>query len=234
MTVASSVDHQRLSGYLEQMYSSRLSGFVEVPVRFLNPSLDPAFAARTIDNSSGLGDVNAGFRYGLVQCDHRTITFQLRILAPTGDARRGLGTDHVSIEPSFLGQRAWNDRLTTFSEFRAWIPISDSQANGEDFADTVLRYGVGASYTLTESCVGCETGRLDGVAEAVGWTVLGGQKFNPLRPTETDAAGDTIVNLKIGGRWSVGSRSFSVSYGNALTSEVWYEDIVRAEYVWLY
>lgn len=236
LTLATSVDYQEFTGYLEHVFSNRLSAFVEMPFRLLNPELDPAVAAMpgalTIDNTGGLGDINAGFRYGIAQCDDYDITFQLRIYTPTGDADRGLGTAHVSIEPSILAQRELSDRLTTFGEFRIWAPISDSQFMGQDFAGTVLRYGAGASYLLSESCYKGRPSRLDGVLEFVGWSVLDGLKFNPL--TGPLPADDTIVNVKVGGRWTVDNHSFSVSYGKALTQEVWYDQILRAQYTMLY
>ena len=56
-----------------------------------------------------------------------------------------------------------------------------------------------------------------------------------------DAAGDTIVNAKIGVRLGFGplvgpanlSRSdLYIGYGRALTGDVWYKDILRVEYAW--
>jgi hypothetical protein len=112
------------------------------------------------------------------------------------------------------------------------VPISDSvnPINGRDFAGTILRYGLGGAYDLWQSCDGCD--RFSAVVEFVGWSVLSGQKFNPLFPNDTEAAGDTIVNGKFGGRWVFGNQSIYAGYGRALTSEVWYTDIIRAEYTY--
>ena len=53
------------------------------------------------------------------------------------------------------------------------------------------------------------------------------------------ARGDTIVNAKLGVRAGFGDRcdtgwlsrsDLYVGYGRALTGEVWYKDIVRAEF----
>ena len=67
----------------------------------------------------------------------------------------------------------------------------------------------------------------------VGWTVLNGQEFSPVanggRPY--DAGGDTIVNLKAGVRADFGrANSVYLGYGQALTGEVWYKDVIRLEY----
>src|SRR5436190_3231933 len=143
---------------------------------------------------------------------------------PTGDSDRGLGNDHVSLEPALLYYRKLTERLTLESEFRVWVPI-----DGSDFEGNVLRYGVGLSYDVVRGC----NYRIAPVVEVVGWTVLNGQEFSPVanggRPY--DAGGDTIVNLKAGVRADFGrANSVYLGYGQALTGEVWYKDIIRLEY----
>ncbi len=49
-----SIDFQDVSAYLELALADRLSGFVEVPYRFLNPTV--------IDNTSGFFDIQNGLR----------------------------------------------------------------------------------------------------------------------------------------------------------------------------
>jgi hypothetical protein len=68
----------------------------------------------------------------------------------------------------------------------------------------------------------------------VGWTVLSGKEAFPQPSglvTVDDAAGETIVNVKVGMRAS--SNRFGdvfVGYGRALTGDRWYEDTVRLEW----
>jgi hypothetical protein len=88
------VDFQELSAYLEMAASDRLSGFVNVPVRFINPEVNADHA--------GLSDVDAGFKYAFLRSSDQVATFQFRTYAPTGDAHLGLGTRHVSLEPALL------------------------------------------------------------------------------------------------------------------------------------
>lgn len=229
--LATNVDYQEVTGYLERAFSDQFSVFAELPFRMVQYELDPAVNnATVINDAGGVSDLNVGFKYLLASNCQRDITFQLRIYTPTGDARRGLGTAHVSLEPSVLFFNVHSHRWYTFGEFRVWIPISDSNFNGDNFAGPVLRYGLGTSYMLAEQCFHNKMSRLDGVAEFVGWTVLDGYKFNPLTPTELDASGDTIINVKAGLRWSVGRHAIAGSYGTALTRETWYQSIARLEY----
>jgi hypothetical protein len=239
--LANKIDYQEFWGYYENAFSDRFSAFIDVPFRLVNFQLDPAIAAANngaqgIPNSGGLSDIHFGAKYALVADPYRYDTIQVRIYTPTGDADRGLGTNHFTIEPAYLAFRQLSNRLRFNGEFRAWVPISDSQAvlNGQtkNFAGTVLRYGAGLSYDLYQSC-DCPNDALSAVTEFVGWTVLSGLKFNPdPRIGVQDASGDTIVNGKFGLRYRWSNQSVYAGYGVALTSQNWYTDIIRAEYTY--
>jgi hypothetical protein len=211
-----SIDFQDVSAYLEVAAFDRLSAFVELPVRFINPEINA--------NSAGLGDMNAGFKFAFLSKPDQVATFQLRTYAPTGAASRGLGNHHVSIEPGLLFYQGLADRLAVEGEFKWWIPVG-----GTDFAGDVLRYGLGVS------CNVCEVHkvRVSPVLEVVGWTVLDG-KESFLAPDGTvpveDAAGDTIVDVKAGVRLRLADvGDFYTGYGRPLTGDRWYENVYRVE-----
>src|SRR5262249_47232804 len=90
--VETSVDYQDIRSYAEYAFNSRLSAFLEVPVRFINPQQN--------GNHAGLGDIEFGFKGALIADCDRYLTFQLRTFTPTGDGRKGLGTEHYSLEPA--------------------------------------------------------------------------------------------------------------------------------------
>jgi hypothetical protein len=215
------VDYQDLMAYVEAAWTDRFSAFVEIPVRFLNPDLNA--------NTAGLADLNAGFKAALFQSDTSILTFQLRTYAPSGDADRGLGNGHVSLEPALLAYSSLTDRLHLEGELRYWVPLTNN-----DFAGDVLRYGVGLGYDLFSH----EGRRITPVAELVGWTVLGGKEsvVPPLTPAVVkDAAGDTILNVKLGVRVELGDRmDFYAGYGRPLTGDRWYENTFRLELRLLY
>lgn len=212
-----SVDYQDISSYLEVALNNRFSGFVEVPVRFLNPVVNK--------NETGLADINAGFKWAFVACEDQFLTFQMRTYIPTGDAFHGLGTRHVSLEPALLAYQRLSDRLVVEGELRDWIPI-----NGTDFAGNVIRYGVGLGYEVVHS----DALRMMPIVEFVGWTVLGGKELTETGVT-LDASGDTIINSKIGVRTYFGHGSdLYVGWGHALTGARWYEDILRVEYRYVF
>ncbi len=215
------VDYQELSAYLEWAASDRLSGFVNLPVRFLNPDVNA--------NHAGFSDLDAGFRYAFIRTDCQVATLQFRTYAPTGDSHRGLGTHHVSLEPALLFFDRLAERLALESELRIWVP-----AGGTDFAGPIVRYGVGCHYALYQTT----NFTLTPVIEFVGWTVLDG-KETVVPPDGVafvhDAAGESILNAKLGLRVRFQDRAdMYVGYGRPLTGTRWYDDIVRVEFRLLY
>lgn len=222
-----SVDYQEYTPYLERAISPGFSLFAETPVRFINPDIN--------DNTGGMGDINFGFKGSLYHTDSQFLTAQLRVYAPTGDADRGLGTGHASLEPGVLYLGRVNDRLITQGEFRVWIPLSDSQFQGRNFAGTVLRAGFGGGYDLVNLDTSTKRRRLTGTFETVAWYITDGLAFGGVdNPVVLDADNDTIVNLKTGLRYTAGRQSIASSYGFAVTGDRWYSDIMRLEYRYAY
>jgi hypothetical protein len=220
------VDYQELSSYFEFAPTQRLSGFVEVPFRWVDIAFLPAGVAN--ENHHDLSDVNFGLKYALLYEPDRVVTVQLRTYAPTGDSTRGLGRNNWNVEPALLVYQRLSERLIFEGEVRDFIPISSA----DDFAGNVIRYGAGLSYLVYTGA----TFRVAPVGELVGWTALSGKELADAGPV--NAAGDTIVNAKVGLRLGFGQATepgvlskadLYIGYGRALTGDVWYKDIFRAE-----
>jgi hypothetical protein len=212
----SSVDYQDVALYCEGLVTPSISGFVNVPVRFLNPEQNP--------NTAGLADMDLGIKAAFIDEEDLVATFQFRTYLPTGDVDRGLGNDHVSLEPALLVYKPIAECWGLEAELRDWIPI-----DGTDFAGNIIRYGVGVHYDW--ACSPCW--QIVPVAEVVGWTILDGQ-VSVRQPSGAaiveSAAGDTIINTKLGARLKCGERfDIYTGYGRPLTGDVWYENIVRFE-----
>ncbi len=217
-----SVDYQDIRSYIEYAPVPRFSAFVELPVRFLNPDNNA--------NTSGFADMNAGFKYAMQYTPTQITTFQLRTYIPTGDPFKGLGTDHVSLEPALLFYRQITNRLSFEGELLDWIPVG-----GTNFQGNIVQYGGGLGYRVYNT----PTARITPVAEFVGWTVLNGKEFLFPENVVKEAGGDTIINAKFGVRAGVGQLASTnlrnraeiyVGYGRALTGTVWYKDIMRLEF----
>jgi hypothetical protein len=209
-------DFQDLLGTVELLLLPGLSGFVELPVRFVDLQANP--------NASGLADMNAGVKYAFVNREDFVSSLQLRTWIPTGDSFRGLGTNHVSLEPALL---LWTqlDRWNFEGEVRYWIPLG-----GTDFAGSILRTGAGCSYHLFQT----QRVQVLPVGEVITWVVLGGKEAIPLSATDVrveSAAGDTIVNAKLGIRFKYANwGDLYTGYGRALTGDRWYANTFRVEW----
>lgn len=216
-----SVDAAELSLGLEYAPLVNLSLFAELPYRAVNPEVNP--------NASGLGDIQLGVKYALLATRENYLTLQVRAYAPSGDARKGLGTHHWSIEPGLLYYGRLSERAALAGEMRLFVPIdgSSGQATGfnRDFAGDVIRYGIGLSYDF-DPAWGM---KFSPVVELVGWSILGGIMTDAT--TGPESARANILNLKVGARVAFNNRdSVYLGYGYSLTKQDWYQDIVRLEY----
>lgn len=215
---------------VEYAFAESFSVFAEVPFRILKPEV--------LARASGFGDARVGIKAAAVAEDNRHVTFQLGVYIPLGDALKGLGTNHASVEPALLYHERVADRFTIESELRFWIPVGGSTALGvpgataaDDFHGSVVRYGVGFGYDASPE----STVRITPVVEFVGWTVTNGHVTGATDGTAAtvtfEDANTTIINVKAGIRFGVREAdAIFVGYGEALTNDVWYDRVVRAEY----
>ena len=198
-----SVDYQLLQADVEYVLFDGVSAFFEAPVRFMNPEQN--------DNTAGFGDLQAGFKLALWECHHRVVTFQLRTYVPTGDADRGLGTEHAKsrARAAVVSNACQTDSNSRRSSKIGFLMDGSSSAGtsspNQEFSGNVLRYGVGLGYDLFSD----RTYQLTPVAEFVGWTLIDGfgtvsQDGTPATTTVPEVDGDTIVNFKIGSRLTFG------------------------------
>lgn len=235
--LATSLNFQQLLADVQYSLHPRVAVFGSVPLRFVQPQsflgevLSPPQTGNTFEGGSGFSDIRAGVKASIVSTDTATLTGQAQFYFGSGDATKGLGTDHTSFETALLFHQRLSDRVTIESQFGDWHPIGGSSfigtgpLNGADYAGDVLFYGIGPSFELVN------TGRLSfaPVIELVGWHVLGGlqQDAGTLGPAD----GTNIVNLKLGARTTFDEKSsFYVGYGFPMTDAQWYGNIVRFEY----
>jgi hypothetical protein len=228
--IVTGLKFQQFNVFGEYAVSPRVSIFGEMPLRWIKPA---SFVPGTgsFGNQSGIGDLTAGVKLGVVTEDMRDVTVLMRATLPTGDALKGLGTDHASVEPALLYRQDVNDRVSVESQFGVWLPLGGSQgplASDGKFSGAVLYYGIGPSF----DAVTTDTVRVSPVIELVGWRVLRGFETKTLlTPLNGDAQGVNIVNLKIGARTSfANSGSFYFGFGWGLTDAVWYDKMLRFEY----
>lgn len=225
-----SVDFLNTTAYLEIAALNRLSVFGSAPHNEASIHYSPALDLT--QTFSGLGDATVGFKFALIATESTYLTFQYTYYIPTGDGIRGLGTEHNSVEPALLLTTRLTDKLTAYGEVREWRAIGGEP----NFAGIVRRYGVGAGYQLIET----GSFRASPILELVCWQIRKGQETHFEDGNTFDAAGTTILNLKYGIQFDfagsndpvgwLGRSALYLGYGQSLTPDRWYKDVVRIEY----
>jgi hypothetical protein len=232
--LATNINFQQLYMRGEYAANRHFSLLVDVPVRWIQPQ---SFAPGTVGpgqtpfgKHDGFSDVQAGFKLALLATQRRYLTVQFIATIPSGNTFQGLGTGHYSVMPSVLYFQRVTDRLSVEGQLGDTHPMQSSGPMA--FAGDIFTYGLGPSYTLYRG----EQVTFTPVVEMVGWHVLGGMENNAAALAATgdpfvNVAGINIVNLKAGARTTFGHhQSIYVGFGQALTHDVWYKHIVRAEY----
>jgi len=224
---ANDVNYQQLLVFGEFALANRVSLYGELPTRWLQPQSFIPGTGGSFPNHTGIGDVKAGVKLGAVANARNAVTVQAQWFYPTGSSENGLGTNHASLQSSLLTYHQLSDRLILETEIGEWHPFGGSAglptSSSDGFAGDVFFYGAGPSFQIYQS----STTRIAPVVEVVGWHIISGAQT----AATSDASGINIVNLKLGGRIAWKSQhSVYAGYGHALTSESWYDDIVRIEY----
>jgi hypothetical protein len=119
--IARRIDVEEFSMYTEAA-AGPFSFFIEIPYRELDPyaadiSPNPAI------HQSGFGDMNLGTKSLLLDCDLLQIAFQFKTFLPVGNFTKGLGTGHVSLEPSLLFTLKLTPDTYLQAQAAYWIPI---------------------------------------------------------------------------------------------------------------
>ena len=213
--------------FAERAVGDRFSVFGELPIRGITPEAFVPTGLNDWTGSTGLGDLRFGGKVGLLSDDDRAVTALVRMAVPTGDARKGLGNDHASIEPALLFHGALSERVGIEAQLGYWKSLGGSAGvNSDDnFSGDILTWGIGPSFEVYR------TDRLSvaPVVELMGWRVLSG--FQTCADCDAEASGTNIVNLKLGARATVRDRhSFYGGIGWGLTDDVWYSGLFRLEY----
>lgn len=226
---ANGVDYHQLYIEGEVAFDSRVSVFGQIPVRWLEPTSFLPNTGGPFPSATGISDVRGGVKLGLSDAaSPYNLTAKVQLYLPTGDAGKGLGTHHTSVEPSMLFQGELTPTVTLESQVGVWLPIGGAAplpgTTADHFAGRILYYGIGPSVTVYET----SRVRVTPVVELVGWRVLAGNQTKAGGPD--DASGTNIVNIKLGARIGYDAGSFYVGVGKAITDAKWYDNILRFEY----
>jgi hypothetical protein len=204
------------------MYTEAATGaagfFVEMPYRAIYPD--------HYDFAAGLVDMNLGTKSLLLDSEFLLVGFQFRTFLPTGKTRRGLGTGHVSLEPSLLVAMQFNPETCLEAQLSQWIPIGgDSSHQG-----SLLHYHTSLNRTLGHIL---HKDPIIGTLEFNGWSFQTGQYTHPDTGLPVGSSGTTYATLGCGVRVFFCDRiDFGVAAAYAVSARHWAEQIYRTELRW--
>lgn len=111
--------YNELSYYTEAA-SGNIGIITEIPYRAINPVEGP--------HTANFGDIMVGTRTLLFDCELLQITFLMKTFIPAGSTGKGLGTGHVSLEPSLVYGIKLGPETYFQGQFSQWIPLGGDQS----------------------------------------------------------------------------------------------------------
>jgi hypothetical protein len=232
--IASRIDVEDLSLYNE-VASGNFSAFVETPYREVDPTTSPISAALGLDpccHRSGFADMNIGAKSLLLDCELMQVAFQFKTFLPVGNFTTGLGTGHVSLEPSLLYTFKVGPDTYLQGQFAYWIPIGGDAL----YQGNIFHYHTSLNHVLWRPIPDVQ---LIGTAEVNEWSVLGGNftqtDFFDVATRRPFAVSATTTMLSMGpGLRLVICDKIDVGVGTAfsVTGPRWAEEQIRAEFRW--
>lgn len=148
------VQHIQLFQYLKKSKSWQYSFTQEWPapkqahqVSYTIPVLHAADPA----NSSGIGDIALNYRYQAVLKDHIALSPRLSVILPTGDYKKGHGTDAVGIQVNVPLSVELSDKFVTHWNLGATYTPGSREAGGAKADTTAFNYGASLIYLATEN-----------------------------------------------------------------------------------
>src|SRR5262249_3069946 len=129
------------------------------------------------DDHANFGDLTAGTKSLLIDCELLQLAFQFKTYIPVGNSRNGLGTGHTSLEPGLLASLKISPDVYLQSQVAYWIPIGGDQ----DFQGATWHYHASLNCLLYK----WSAWELISTTEFNGWTFTDGLVTDPTVPTAT-------------------------------------------------
>jgi hypothetical protein len=213
-----------LSLYTE-IAAARVSLFFNIPYRSIQPSLQTD-GTSSLGHHAGFGDMSVGTKSLLYDCELLQLTFQMTTYLPVGSPFKGLGTGHVSLEPSLLFDLKLGPETYFESQLAVWIPLGGDPG----YQGAITHYHFSLNHTLFRCLPNVP---LIGTLELSGWSFESGSYTDPVLGSFQHAGGETYVSAGPGLRLVVCDKiDFGVGTHFSLTKDHWADTLIRAEFRW--
>jgi hypothetical protein len=211
------LDFNVLSLYTE-IAAANFSASVEFPY----VSIDPEQAA----HAAGFGDIIIGTKSMLLDCELMQVTFAFKTIVPSGNFTKGLGTAHVSLEPSLLWAVRLAQNTYTQGQLSEWIPLGGDT----DYAGAIFHFHFSLNQVLWRPL---DDVQLIGTAELNGWAFQDGAFTDPVLGSFQKASGDTYVSIGPGLRLVICDKiDIGIGAAFAVSDHHFAEQLYRTEFRW--
>jgi hypothetical protein len=102
-------------------------------------------------NSSGIGDIALNYRYQAVLKDHIAVAPRFSVILPTGDYKKGQGTDSIGLQTNLAMSVELSDKFVTHWNLGATYTPHSRESGGAKADTTGFNYGASLIYLATEN-----------------------------------------------------------------------------------
>jgi hypothetical protein len=102
-------------------------------------------------NSSGIGDIALNYRYQAVLNDKIALSPRFSVILPTGDYKKGHGTDSVGLQVNIPLSVELSEKFVTHWNLGATFTPSNRESGGAKADTTGFNYGASLIYLVSEN-----------------------------------------------------------------------------------
>ena len=212
-----SIRYNELSMYTE----TGIGGFsmiTEMPYLSIDPS--------NVAHSSGFGDIMIGTKSLLYDCELLQLGFEFKTYILSGNFRKGLGTGHMSLEPSVLMGVKLAPETFFQGQVSEWVPLGGDPS----YAGSILHFHMSLNQVLFRILPDVP---LIGTLEFNGWAFQDGAYTDPILGPFQKSAGTVYLSPGAGLRLFICDK-VDIGFGAeiSITKEHFAEELFRTEVRW--
>ena len=217
-----SVNYHDLTTYIETATANgKFSAFIYTPFRSVRPHFSDG-STPTVFRHANFTDLETGTKSLLFDCELFQLGMQFRTYIPSGIFANGLGTGHVSIEPSLLFSVKLAEEFYLEGQVSQWIPFGAIIGGGilhQHYSFNKVLWRLNSDVKLT------------GTLELNGWAFQGGFYTDPNDSGSfISSSGGRYYSLGSGFRLAFSDQiDFGFAAAFAISDNHWAEQLYRSE-----
>jgi hypothetical protein len=210
--------YNQLNLYSETAIEGKASVIVNIPYLSVDPDIN--------NHAAGFGDMVIGAKTLIFDCELLQVATQFLTYLPVGNFNRGLGTGHVSLEPSLLATLKLTRDTYLQGQISEWIPIGGDTT----YQGSILHYHLSLDQVLWRILPDVP---LIGTLEFNGYSFQDGAFTDPVLGPFQKSSGDTYLSLGPGIRMDICKKiDFGIGTAFAVGDHHGPEQTYRFEFRW--